>query len=396
MFKESTRMSWANIAGNKMRSFLTILGIIIGVTAIITLITVVSGATREITDQFTALGTGKITINATGTPLKRGLSENDIDDLSRVYNVEGVSPTVNMTVNARSSSAFEETVNVEGKNEVSFRRDPEIVARGRPLNAFDMRDQSLVCLIDQRLTQKLFYGVDPLGQQIYVNGIQFTICGVLSDAGSGDVMAQSRGRSNRGKIIMPYTTAMRMSGTRLINSLEILVIDTALTNQVVDDCESILTAAFNYKENSFTIINMESLLQTMDTMVGMMTGMLVGIASIALLVGGIGIMNMMLVSVTERTVEIGLRKALGAEPGQIQLQFLIESFVLSVLGGIMGAAMGLSLSMLICKALDITFYFSAFAVALGVGFSAAVGIVFGWAPARKASNLNPIDALRSA
>jgi len=200
MFGESVRMSWSNISGNRMRSFLTILGIIIGVTAIITLITVVQGATREITDQFTALGTGKITINASGTPLKRGLSAADIDDLSRVYNVDGVSPTVNMVVNARSATAFEETVNVEGKNEVFFRRDPDTVARGRPLNVFDMRDQTLVCLIDQRLTQKLFYGVDPLGLKIYVNGIEFTICGVLSDSGSGDVMMQSRGRNNRGRI----------------------------------------------------------------------------------------------------------------------------------------------------------------------------------------------------
>jgi len=379
-----------------MRSFLTILGIIIGVTAIITLITVVQGATREVTDQFTALGTGKITITAMGTPLKRGLSEADMEDLAAIYNVDGVSPTVNMTADVRSATGSEETVSVEGRNEVYFRRNPDTVARGRPLNALDMRDRTLVCLIDDRLTQKLFYGTDPLGQTLFVNGLEFTVCGVLSDAGSSDIMIQSRARNNRGKLVIPYTTAMRMAGTRLVTSVEVLVIDTALTNQVADDCETVLTAAFNYKDDSFSIINMESLLQTMDTMVGMMTGMLVGIASIALLVGGIGIMNMMLVSVTERTAEIGLRKALGAEPGQIQLQFLIESFVLSILGGVLGAAIGLSLSMLICSLLDITFYFSAFAVALGVGFSAAVGIVFGWAPARKASNLNPIDALRSA
>jgi len=133
----------------------------------------------------------------------------------------------------------------------------------------------------------------------------------------------------------------------------------------------------------------------MNTMMGMMTGLLAGIASIALLVGGIGIMNMMLVSVTERTTEIGLRKALGAEPGQIQLQFLIESFILSVLGGLIGMVLGVAISYVLAGVMDMKFRLSLSAIALGVGFSATVGIVFGWTPARKASLLNPIDALRS-
>ena len=143
------------------------------------------------------------------------------------------------------------------------------------------------------------------------------------------------------------------------------------------------------------IINMESMTDAMNLMMSMMSSLLVGIASIALVVGGIGIMNMMLVTVTERTTEIGLRKALGAEPGQIQMQFLIEAIILSLLGGVIGVVVGLSVSWLICINTDIMFSFNAFAVALGVGFSGAVGIIFGWAPARKASNLNPIDALRS-
>jgi len=159
--------------------------------------------------------------------------------------------------------------------------------------------------------------------------------------------------------------------------------------------EIVLDGIFNYKDNTYTIINMESMTDAMNLMTSMMMSLLVGIASIALVVGGIGIMNMMLVTVTERTTEIGLRKALGAEPGQIQMQFLIEAIILSLIGGVLGVVVGLTVSLVICMNTDILFSFNTFAVALGVSFSAAVGIIFGWAPARKASNLNPIDALRS-
>lgn len=155
------------------------------------------------------------------------------------------------------------------------------------------------------------------------------------------------------------------------------------------------TEIFNNKDKTYTVINMKSMTDAMNLMTSMMTSLLVGIASIALVVGGIGIMNMMLVTVTERTTEIGLRKALGAEPGQIQVQFLIEAIILSLLGGVIGVVVGLGVSLAICMNTDITFSLNTFAIWLGVGFSAAVGIIFGWAPARKASRLNPIDALRS-
>lgn len=395
MLRESIQMSWSNIIHNRMRSFLTILGVIIGVTAIITLITVVSGATYEITSQFAALGTGRITVSASGTALKRGLTEADLAELSAIDNVSGVSPSVTLTTNVLSESAWEKDISVEGKNEVYFRRDPELVKRGRALNILDMEARGTVCLIDQKLMDKLFFATDPLGKMIYVDGMAFTVVGILSDAGDSDVMSQAMGGNSDGKLIIPYTSAMRLSGKHLITSLEVFVEDTTRTNEVVEETEHVLNRAFNYKDDSYTIINMESLLDTMDTMMGMMTTMLTGIASIALLVGGIGIMNMMLVSVTERTTEIGLRKALGAEPGQIQLQFLIESFMLSMLGGLIGMVLGIGLSMLLCSLMSISFVFSSSAVILAVSFSAAVGIVFGWAPARKASNLNPIDALRS-
>ena len=152
---------------------------------------------------------------------------------------------------------------------------------------------------------------------------------------------------------------------------------------------------FDYEEDCFTVASMETIEETMNTMTTMLSSLLAGIASIALLVGGIGIMNMMLTTVTERTGEIGLKKALGAVPGQIQMQFLLESFLLSMIGGLLGVLFGLALSFGLCKMLGTSFVLNVGAIVLGVGFSAAVGIIFGWAPARKASKLNPIDALRA-
>ena len=162
-----------------------------------------------------------------------------------------------------------------------------------------------------------------------------------------------------------------------------------------DQIETEMDAMFSYEDDCFTITTMSGVEDTMESMLSMMSALLAGIASIALVVGGIGIMNMMLTTVTERTVEIGLKKALGALPWQIQAQFLIESFLLSMIGGVAGVLLGILLSLILCRVMGTDFVISVGAIVLGVGFSAAVGILFGWAPARKASRLNPIDALRS-
>ena len=203
------------------------------------------------------------------------------------------------------------------------------------------------------------------------------------------------GASTDGTIIIPYTNAMKMAGSNSITSLEVYIEDTNRTDELIDDVEAVLYKAFNENEDCYSTFSMDSLLDTMNQMMSTMTYMLAGIASIALLVGGIGIMNMMLVSVSERTKEIGLRKAMGATPGRIQLQFLLEAIVLSLMGGIVGVILGLLISFAGAQLLNTNFTISMSAIGLGVGFSAAVGIIFGWAPARKASRLNPIDALRS-
>lgn len=394
MLRECVSMSISNIMGNRMRSFLTVLGVVIGVMAIIALITIVSGATAEVTEQFEALGTGKLTVQATGTQLKPGLTENDLSTVRQIDHVSGVAPSVSSKVTVKSEDVWIDDASLEGRNEAYFQHTPDLIERGRALNYLDMEANTRVCVINEELAESIFFGEDPLGKEMLVNGRAFTVVGILKTDADADVMAQMMGTSGE-KLIIPYTTAMRMLGSVYVNSLDVYVDDTDYTDQVVSDLENALYAAFNYHDDTYNVINMESLLDTMNTMLSMMTGLLAGIASIALLVGGIGIMNMMLVSVTERTTEIGLRKALGAEPAQIQLQFLIESFILSVLGGLVGMALGVAVSYIFSEVANITFRISWDAIALGVSFSATVGIVFGWTPARKASLLNPIDALRS-
>jgi len=288
-----------------------------------------------------------------------------------------------------------EDVTIKGYTHDYFRRESDSIARGRPILPADSESRSHVCIIDSDLAAAAFSGIDPIGQEILVGGMRFTIVGLLADPEVDDVFSQMQMMGENGSLMIPHSTYARIFGVSGVTSLEIYLKDAEATDALVEELETLLDAAFNYKDDSYSIINMESLLSVMDTMMDLMTNLLVGIASIALLVGGIGIMNMMLVSVTERTNEIGLRKALGARPRSIQVQFLMESVILSLLGGAIGVVLGELVSMILSDMMSIAFVFSPGAVALGVGFSLAVGVIFGWAPARKASNLNPIDALRS-
>ncbi len=394
IIKQSIKMSMQNIKSNKMRTFLTTLGIIIGVTAVIAMITIVNGVIDSVMGQFSSLGAGTLSVSITGSALKSGLTEKDLQNIAELDNVAGISPSVSIHTIAARGTEFLDNVSVEGKNEYYFQKD-DIISYGRGLTKSDIDNESYVCIIDQDLADNLFRGEDPLGQQVIVNGIRYTIIGLEGNDNSLMSAMAVMGASTDGTIIIPYTNAMKMAGSNSITSLEVYIEDTNRTDELTDDVEAVLYKAFNENEDCYSTFSMDSLLDTMNQMMSTMTYMLAGIASIALLVGGIGIMNMMLVSVSERTKEIGLRKAMGATPGRIQLQFLLEAIVLSLMGGIVGVILGLLISFVGAQLLNTNFTISMSAIGLGVGFSAAVGIIFGWAPARKASRLNPIDALRS-
>lgn len=392
MLWECVSMSMSNILGSRMRSFLTVLGILIGVMAVIALITTVEGFSGALTDSFSSMGAGTLTVSVTGSDLKSGLTSADLDEVSALRVVDGVTPTVSVRTRVSRGGEYETNVSISGKNSYYFTRNPELVARGRTINRVDEENSSYVCLIDQDTQETFFFGVDPIGETMYISGIPFLVVGVLSDAETESITSLISGSAS---ILIPYTTAMKMNSTSVVTSFTVYLAEGAESEKASDTIEEALDAMFSFEEDCFTITSMSSIEETMESMLSMVSMLLAGIASIALLVGGIGIMNMMLTTVSERTAEIGLKKALGALPWQIQAQFLIESFLLSLIGGLLGIVLGMMISYAMCQVMEIAFAVSGNAIALGVGFSAAVGIIFGWAPARKASKLNPIDALRS-
>ena len=396
MFCESVSMSVSNILGNRMRSFLTMLGIIIGVAAIIALMTIVQGATDTMTAQFDSMGLGTLRVTVSGTALKQGLTDSELNQVLACEHVAGISPSLSSTVTAVRGENWSDSISLRGNDAAYFQKNPDLLKRGRAINAIDVAQELRVCLVDGGTAEALFFGEDPVGKTLYLGGHEFTVVGMIDEEEDASLFSQILlGGGTDSAVYVPYSSAKKLMGTSTVSTFEVYLTDSEKTDTAIEEIEAVLDGIFNYKENAYNVINMESMTDAMELMTSMMMSLLVGIASIALVVGGIGIMNMMLVTVTERTTEIGLRKALGAEPGQIQMQFLIEAIILSLLGGVIGVIVGLTVSFAICMNTDITFALNTFAIGLGVGFSAAVGIIFGWAPARKASNLNPIDALRS-
>lgn len=398
ILKQSISMSIKNIRTNKMRSFLTTLGIIIGVTAVIALITIVHGVYDSVMGQFSELGANTITVSVTGNAMKTGISDSDIENIEALKYVNGTSPSVTTTATVMYEGS-KNTVTVQGRSDAYFRNATTNLVLGRELTSLEMDGSVYTCIIDRDCAQTFFLGTNPLGQTLKLNGYTYTVVGLTDDGSDDDNSSfNSFGQSSgsAGTVIIPYRNALRMTSSGNITSLEVYVSDTQYSDAVTAAVENILCESFSNDSDSYNVTNMDSLIQSMETTENMLMAMLGGIASISLLVGGIGIMNMMLVSVSERTKEIGLRKALGAEPSRIQMQFLLESIFLSLTGGFVGVILGLIISYVASTLMSTTFEIQMSAILLGVGFSAAIGIIFGWVPARRASRLNPIDALRNS
>ena len=280
MLRESIIMSWKNIIHNKMRSFLTILGIVIGVGAIIALITIVQGVIDNVDEQFDKLGANTLMIQATGTPLKTGLNDSDIEALKSIESITGMGPNVSVNMDIWHNGIINENVHIQGKNEIYFNKFADTVRSGRGINILDVENKNNVCLISSDFEQKLFLGESGLSKTISIGGIEYSIVGVLGnddDVASVATMMSADDVS----IIIPYKNVMNFSGMKNIVSLELYIKENANKEIVTQAVKSVLNAAFNYKDDSYILIEMDSLLDVMKTTQQMLKGMLVGIASIS-------------------------------------------------------------------------------------------------------------------
>ena len=393
---ETFQMAVQNILGSKMRTFLTMLGIIIGVCAVIVIVGLGNGMQGYIEDSFADMGTDSLTVTIAGRGSSRTVSEEEmyqlVEDNSDIF--KQISPTVTMSGSVKIGSDTLTATTVSGVSEDYFSMKGYEIAQGRGLQYTDMTGRKKVCVVGQYLNQA-YYGGSAVGQTLKVGGTTFTIVGVMAMEGTE---LEEGGTDDC--VFVPYSTAARLSFTGTISSYTITVQDTDHIAEAKTTLEDALYQIFE-DDDAYTVGSMAEMVEEMNSMVNMVIYILAGIAAISLVVGGIGIMNIMLVSVTERTREIGIRKALGARESAIMRQFVIEAATTSALGGVLGIALGFGLSAAataivanVMPDTPITVSPSMAAVLIAFGVSAGIGIVFGYLPAKKAAVLNPIDALR--
>ncbi|WP_295227341.1 ABC transporter permease [Veillonella sp.] len=400
MYKESFLMAWASLIANKMRSILTMLGIIIGVAAVIALVSIGNGVKQDIQNSISSLGSNLLMVmpGAPRTPGVRpsqgsmkSLKVSDYQAISKLDGVKAASPyTANSYVSIYQSKNWTTTVSGVSSNFQDVNN--WTMAEGRFISSNNVENRERVAVVGQTVVKNLFAGEDPVGKEIRVKNIPFRVIGVLNSKGNGTM-----GNDQDDVIFIPYTTAMeRVEGIDYLRMVYVVASDDNGIDRLQSDIENLLRVRHSIKDTNlddFNIQNMKSIMETMEQTTGTLTLFLGAVAAISLVVGGIGIMNIMLVSVTERTREIGIRKALGATYFVIVTQFLIEAVVISLMGGLIGIALGIGASKLIGLASGMSTVISVPTIILSFAFSMAIGLVFGIYPARKAAKLNPIDAL---
>ncbi|ADG83468.1 ABC transporter permease [Thermincola potens] len=385
-FSQAVKLAIAGIRANKMRSFLTMLGVIIGVSAVIILVSVGQGSAKQVTGQIESLGSNLISVNIRGRGEVSGLSYQEALKLGDRPGVSGIAPTISSSVTVKYGTKKVDT-SLEGTNEQYATVRNQKTSAGRFLLPVDVEYRQKVVLLGSEVSRELFGFGNPIGQEVKINGVKFKVVGLLEEKGS------SMGGSNDDKVIIPITTAMRLLANPQISSVSLQAKSKEDVDIVVRQVEAALLRKFKDEDN-YRVFNQAEMLSTVNQVTGTMTLMLGGIAGVSLLVGGIGIMNIMLVSVTERTREIGIRKAIGAKRRDILRQFLVEAVVVSSMGGILGIIVGMLGSKAIGTIMNMTMTVSPGVALLAFSFSVLVGIFFGLFPANKASRLKPIDALR--
>lgn len=379
-------MAMRSIKGNKLRAFLTMLGIIIGVASVIVLVSIGQGSSQAVTNQINSLGTNLLTINMMGSDSIK-LTEQDIAKFQKIDGIKEMSPVVSGRVTVKNGTVSTQ-VSLTGTNS-SYQQVRDLkINEGRFLSDMDVEYRQKVIVLGANTAQTLFGFENPVGKDVQVNGSSFKVVGVLASKGG------SMGQSGDDVIIMPLSTAQRIVKNTSIQTVYVQVNSEEKLNTVMAQIQNKLAVMFPNKQDNYSVFNQKDLVDTMSSVTGTMTMMLGGIACISLLVGGIGIMNIMLVSVSERTKEIGIRKAIGAKRRDILLQFLIEAVVLSSLGGLIGMGIGILVAKVISMAAGMTIAYSLPVTLLAFLFSLIVGVGFGVFPANKASKLHPIQALR--
>jgi putative ABC transport system permease protein len=399
------RISFRALRVNKMRSALTMLGIIIGVGAVIAMLAVGTGASKRIAEQISSIGSNLIMIlpgattaggvrmgSGTQPTLTMGDAEAIQKECSAVSNVAPILSGVAQVVYGHQNWSTGAVGTTPGMLTV---RDWSL-ASGRPFTDQDVKSATKLCLLGQSVVDNLFGDMDPVGQVIRIKKVPFTVIGVLARKGQSP-----QGQDQDDTILVPVTTAQKkLFGTTFPGMVRIIMVkaksteDLAAAERQINELLRQRHHIGPKQENDFTVRNLTSIMETAEQSTKVMTILLGAIASVSLLVGGIGIMNIMLVSVTERTREIGVRMAIGAKTRDIRLQFIIEALTLSLIGGVAGIIIGISGSKILSMLAGWPTIVSPLSILLAFGFSGLVGIFFGFYPAYKASLLDPIDALR--
>ncbi|MBX6355000.1 MAG: ABC transporter permease [Micromonosporaceae bacterium] len=389
---EAWRVAFAALRANRLRSGLTMLGVVIGVGAVVALVAIGTGAKREVERQVEGLGSNLLVvvpgqIDFSSAPSVSRLTLSDVDAVTRIVGDRSrvaVTVTSGETVRAGTRSRFS---TIDGVLETTPKVFVRSIARGGYLTRSDVDTARRVAVLGAGVARTLFPERDPVGQQVSIAGVRFRVIGVFAPLG------QSLGVDRDGEVHIPITTAHRLFATNRVDGIAVKAPDRsgidALGQRIVAELSQ------RHPGTEFSAVTQEQILGVLGDILGVLTGVLAAIAGISLLVGGVGVSNIMLVSVRERTREIGLRKAVGARPRDIGVQFLLEAVLLTAIGGVAGMALGIGAAVLVAQLTPVPAAVTWWALALAFGVSAGVGIVFGVVPAQRAGRLDPVVALRT-
>lgn len=386
---QSIKMAIKSILSNKGRSALTMLGIIIGVGSVILLTGIGGGTTQAITDQISQMGTKLITVSFNRRFSTRTINYDDLYEFTEENPelIANMTPYISGMAQAKlGNENFGTSLDATDSKYETIKNVSLI--NGRFITDNDCDNRANVAVVGTYIQQELFDGANPVGEYIKLNGKKFKIIGVYEESGD------STESSADNKVTIPYTTATRFLKNKTISTYYLEGASEDVIDQAVEALEAFITKKLG-SDSGFSVSSISEILDTMNEVTGMLTGMLAGIAAISLVVGGIGVMNIMTVSVSERTREIGIRKAIGARTTDILFQFLVESIILSALGGVIGIGVGIGLGPVVEKLAGMDYVVQTNMVILSFCFSLAIGIFFGIAPAKKAAKLHPIEALRA-